>query len=178
MEILKRILDIWHVICHEPEVAANVDATPNTEFEKGGDKDADTINKNVGNHSRNARTMGRYTAFSLLGLGWTVSYQYSQFHPSGIVKISFLFSILYLLFDYLYFIFITLANKWVLGKCFESIKGNGYRLKIDENGEKLDPYPYSKLFSKVGTIQILVNAALLITSALLLIIHILSISYK
>lgn len=166
-KLINKFLNVLQGFVKEPEMV-----TDNMEVKNEQDI-ADTINNIVRNHSHHARKMGRYTAFSILGLAWTVSYQYLQFNPTGQLKVTFLFAILYLLFDYFYHIFITLANKWVLSKCYITVKGKGYQLKTDEKGNKVDPTPYSRKFSTVGTIQILMNAAFLLISAFFLIKHIL-----
>lgn len=166
---LNRFINYIQGFLKEPEIVAD-----NMEGNNKNEQDiADTINGIVRNHSNHARKMGRYTAFSILGLAWTVSYQYLQFNPTGELKVTFFFAILYLLIDYFYHIFITLANKRVLRKCYVTVQGKGYQLKTDKKGNKVDPTLYSRKYSTVGTVQILVNAVFLLISAFFLIKHIL-----
>lgn len=141
--------------------------------ETPGKVDAEIINEIIKYHGDAARMMGRYTAFSLIAAAWTMSYQYSQFRPATIVKWSFVFAILYLLFDYIFFIYVHLRYKWILKKCFDSKAGEGFILKTGD--EAKDPNRYSLTVARVGKWQLIICASLLITSAVLLIIHIISI---
>ena len=137
------------------------------------DPDADRMNDIIRSYAKQARKMGRYTAFSLIAASWTVSYSLDNgFNPSLLVKITLIFAILYLIIDYLYLIKIVFDYKEKLIKFYDPIKGGGFKLK---NG--MDPYKDSVKTSNYGRYVLNINTYILAIATFSLIIHIITLFF-
>lgn len=117
-------------------------------------KDADTINSIIAKYSEQARDNGKI--FTILILGMSI-----------ITKspISFGLCLLYFILEYLYTVSISIIYKSVLSKYFISID-DGYALK-----DGMNPNKVSRKIATYGSVQMIVNAAILIIAIVCLMIR-------
>ena len=122
-------------------------------MEKKRSSDADVVNSIIARHSAQARNVGKLIAVIVMAVSFITAKR---------IETPFLFGLLYLAFDYTYFISITLINKWVLQTCFES-PSDGFVLREGKNPGKI-----SRIVSHYGSVQMVVNFIVLLTSIILL----------
>ena len=117
--------------------------------------------------STKARSVGRNVVFSVIAASWTICYTNNVFKPSLEIKLSLGLALVYLFLDLLYYIIMTTVYKYMLVRYFKSEDdgGYGYAGNIDIEGR-------TKWWMKFGFIWLLVMSAILLTSSILLIIHV------
>ena len=118
-------------------------------------KDADVVNAIIARYSTEARQTGKLLAAFVVVL--------SIFMSEGVIVPSFVLGMLYIVFEYLYSISITLLNKSVLRKYFVSAEDGYSRV------EGKDAHKVSRRIANYGSIQMIINAIILIISIFCLI---------
>ena len=114
-------------------------------------QDADTINSIIAKYAEQARDNGKiFTIFILVMSIITKS------------TVSFWLCQLYFILEYLYTISISIIYKSVLSKYFISID-DGYALK-----DGMDPNKVSRKIATYGSVQMIINAAILIIAIICL----------
>lgn len=116
-------------------------------------KDADYVNSIIARYSENARNTGKLIAVLVLIL--------SLILPD--CKTSFQLAMIYIGLEYAYAVSITIINKIVLRKYFTPIEG-GFALN-----EGADVSSISREIANYGTLQMIFNSLILITSLICLI---------
>lgn len=157
MSIFKKLKSVFNFLFPESEVPLS----PQQDSNK-----SEAINNVIKHYADLARSMGKYTAFSLIAAAWSVSYIDLKFVPDCSIKVSLTCSILFIVFEYLYLLIITILYKWIQYNYYKYDKDKGLT-------EVKDPTPFTKKISYFGSIQIIINTLLLGVSATFLIIHIL-----
>ena len=118
-------------------------------------KDADIVNNIIAKYSSRARNIGLGLAAFVVVLSVLIS--------EKIILSAFILGMLYIVSEYLYAVSITILNKSVLRKYFESI-GDGFILKEGKDVNKI-----SKRIANYGSIQMIINTIILIISIFCLI---------
>lgn len=116
-------------------------------------KDADYVNSIIARYSENARNTGKLIAVLVLVL--------SLILPD--CKTSFQLAMIYIGLEYAYAVSITIINKIVLRKYFTPIE-DGFALN-----EGADVSSISREIANYGTLQMIFNSLILITSVICLI---------
>ena len=118
-------------------------------------KDADIVNNIIAKYSSQARNIGLGLAAFVVVLSVLIS--------EKIILSAFILGMLYIVSEYLYAVSITILNKSVLHKYFESIE-DGFILKEGKDVNKI-----SKRIANYGSIQMIINTIILIISIFCLI---------
>lgn len=118
-------------------------------------KDADIVNNIIAKYSSRARNIGLGLAAFVVVLSVLIS--------EKIILSAFILGMLYIVSEYLYAVSITILNKSVLRKYFESIE-DGFILKEGKDVNKI-----SKRIANYGSIQMIINTIILIISIFCLI---------
>ena len=118
-------------------------------------KDADIVNNIIAKYSSRARNIGLGLAAFVVVLSVLIS--------EKIILSAFILGMLYIVSEYLYAVSITILNKSVLRKYFESIE-DGYILKEGKDVNKI-----SRRIANYGSVQMIINTIILIISIFCLI---------
>lgn len=118
-------------------------------------KDADIVNNIIAKYSSRARNIGLGLAAFVVVLSVLIS--------EKIILSAFILGMLYIVSEYLYAVSITILNKSVLHKYFESIE-DGFILKEGKDVNKI-----SKRIANYGSVQMIINTIILIISIFCLI---------
>ena len=118
-------------------------------------KDADIVNNIIAKYSSQARNIGLGLAAFVVVLSVLIS--------EKIILSAFILGMLYIVSEYLYAVSITILNKSVLHKYFESIE-DGFILKEGKDVNKI-----SKRIANYGSVQMIINTIILIISIFCLI---------
>lgn len=118
-------------------------------------KDADIVNSIIAKYSSRARNIGLGLAAFVVVLSVLIS--------EKIILSAFILGMLYIVSEYLYAVSITILNKSVLRKYFESIE-DGYILKEGKDVNKI-----SRRIANYGSVQMIINTIILIISIFCLI---------
>ena len=118
-------------------------------------KDADTVNNIIAKYSSQARNIGLGLAAFVVVLSVLIS--------EKIILSAFILGMLYIVSEYLYAVSITILNKSILRKYFESIE-DGFILKEGKDVNKI-----SRRIANYGSVQMIINTIILIISIFCLI---------
>jgi hypothetical protein len=118
-------------------------------------KDADIVNNIIAKYSSRARNIGLGLAAFVVVLSVLIS--------EKIILSAFILGMLYIVSEYLYAVSITILNKSILRKYFESIE-DGFILKEGKDVSKI-----SRRIANYGSIQMIINTIILIISIFCLI---------
>ena len=118
-------------------------------------KDADTVNNIIAKYSSRARNIGLGLAAFVVVLSVLIS--------EKIILSAFILGMLYIVSEYLYAVSITILNKSILRKYFESIE-DGFILKEGKDVNKI-----SRRIANYGSVQMIINTIILIISIFCLI---------
>ena len=118
-------------------------------------KDADIVNNIIAKYSSRARNIGLGLAAFVVVLSVLIS--------EKIILSAFILGMLYIVSEYLYAVSITILNKSILRKYFESIE-DGFILKEGKDVNKI-----SRRIANYGSVQMIINTIILIISIFCLI---------
>lgn len=118
-------------------------------------KDADIVNNIIAKYSSQARNIGLGLAAFVVVLSVLIS--------EKIILSAFILGMLYIVSEYLYAVSITILNKSILRKYFESIE-DGFILKEGKDVNKI-----SRRIANYGSVQMIINTIILIISIFCLI---------
>lgn len=133
-------------------------------------KEAEDVTMYISNMSSTAKNVGRSIVFAIIATSWTITFSDGNFQPTPLIKWALLLAIIYTFFDLLYYIITTALYKYILKNYFEPIK-DGFKSKKGKDASKL-----SRRYMDFGFIWLVIMSLLLLTSSILMILHILSLT--